>query len=180
MPRLQKAASHDVNLQPSAPFSVQEAAAGGPQIEVPPVGADIKSIVQDEKFMNEMVEIRCLETSDENAPKAVEITVQTGGITGPMRRDEDGNLRPGVPGPGGRKHTYVFQRGKKYTVPRFVYEALAHSKVTTLRQVPHPTNPVEMMEQNHHNFFYQFEMLRDSNSSPKAQAWREKVLSDPA
>lgn len=180
MPRMSKAASHDVNLPAGAPFDIGTAVAGGPDIVVAPPNADIKSIVQDEKFMNELVEIRCLETSDPNAPKAVEITVQTGGITGPMRKDENGNMIPGVPGPGGKKHTYVFQRGLKYTVPRFVYEALAHAKMTTLKQTPHPTQPMEMLQTQTNNFFYQFEMLRDSNTSPKAQAWREKVLSDPA
>ncbi len=180
MPRMQKAASHDVNLPPSAPFDINSAAAGGPDIVAVPPNADLKSLAQDAKFMHEPVEIRILETSDSSAPKAVEITVHTGGITGPMKRDEHGNLQPGVAGPGGKKHTYVFQRGVKYTVPRFIFEALAHAKMTTLKQVPHPTNPMEMLQTNHHNFFYQFEMLRDSNTSPKAVAWREKVLSDPA
>ena len=180
MPKMTKAASHDVTLKPSAPFDLNSAAAGGPEIVVAPPNADFKSITQDAKFMHELVEIRCLETSDPNAPKAVELTVQTGGITGPMKKDEYGNLQPGVAGPGGKRHRYVFERGVKYTVPRFVFEALAHSKVTTLKQIPHPTNPMEMLQTQHNNFFYQFEMLRDSNPSPKAQAWKEKVLSDPA
>lgn len=180
MPKMVKAASHDVELKAGMPFDINSAAQGGPDLVVPPPNADLKSILRDEKFMTELVEIQCLETSDQNAPKAVEITVQTGGVTGPMRKDADGNWRPGVPGPGGKKHTYVFQRGKKYTVPRFVYEALAHAKITTLKQIPHPTNPMEMLQTNHNTFFYQFEMLRDPNPSPKAQAWREKVLSDPA
>ena len=180
MPRLSKAASHDVDLKPSMPFDIGTLQGGGPQIEVAPPNVDLKAVIEDEKFMNELMEIRCLETSDHNAPKAVEITVQTGGITGPMTRDEHGNLRPGMPGPGGKKVTYVFERGKKYTVPRFAFEALAHSKVTTLKQIPHPTNPNEMLQTNHNSFFYQFEVLRDSNNSPKAEAWREKVLLDPA
>ncbi|MDA8260584.1 MAG: hypothetical protein M0Z99_33955 [Betaproteobacteria bacterium] len=177
---MQKAASHDIDLKPTPAFDVDAARSGGPDIVVPPMGADLKGIVEDTKFMNEPVEIRCLETSDPNAPKAVELTVQTGGITGPMTKDENGNWKPGVAGPGGKRHRYVFQRGKKYTVPRFVFEALAHAKMTTLKQIPHPSDPMQMLQTNTHNFFYQFEMLRDSNSSPKAQAWREKVLQDPA
>mgnify|MGYP001569343071 CR=1 FL=1 len=178
MPRIK--ASHDVNLPSSVPFSVQAAVQGGPDIVVAPPEAMLKSVIEDEKFMNEPMEIRCLETSDPNAPKAVEIAVQTGGITGPMTKDAHGNLIPGVPSRGGKLMQFVFERGKKYTVPRFVYEALAHSKVTTLKQSPHPHNPMEILQTQHHTFFYQFECLRDSNTSAKATAWREKVLADPA
>lgn len=174
MPRLK--ASHDVDLPSSAPFSVGAAVQGGPDILVAPAEAMLKGVFEDEKFMNEPMEIRCLETSDPNAPKAVEIAVQTGGITGPMGP----NGEPGVPSRGGKLLQYVFERGKKYTVPRFVYEALAHSKVTTLKQSPHPHNPMEILQTLHHTFFYQFECLRDSNTSAKATAWREKVLADPA
>jgi hypothetical protein len=177
---MSKAASHDVNLPAGAPFDINAAMNGGPDLVVAPPSADMKAIAANAKFMHEMVEIRCLETSDPNAPKAVEISVTTGGITGPMRKDADGNWLPGVPGRGGKRHTYVFERGRKYTVPRFVFEVLAHAKMTTLKQIPHPTNPMEMLQTNHNNFFYQFEMLRDSNQTPAAQAWREKVLADPA
>lgn len=136
--------------------------------------------MEDEKFMNEPIEIRCLESNNPNDPKAVQISIHCGGITGPMKKDKDGNWKPGVPSPGGKTATYVFERGRKYVVPRFVYEALAHSKQTTTRQMPHPTQPMEMLQTQHHTHSYNFECLRDSNPSPKAQAWRERVLSDPA
>lgn len=174
MPRIK--ASHDVDLPSSVPFNVGAAIQGGPDIVVVPADTILKSVIEDEKFMHETMEIRCLETSDPNAPKAVEIAVQTGGITGPMGP----NGEPGVPSRGGQLHQYVFERGRKYTVPRFIFEALAHAKLTTLRQTPHPTQPMEILQTQHHTFFYQFECLRDSNQSAKATAWRERVLADPA
>lgn len=179
MPRAPQA-SHDVDLKETPPFDLASLSGGGPDIIAIDPGTDIRKLCEDEKFLHELIEIRCLATSDVNAPKAVEITVHTGGITGPMTKDKDGNLQPGVAGRGGKKVTYVFQRDKKYTVPRFIFEALAHAKQTTLSQVPHPTNPNEILQTQRNTFFYQFELLRDSNTSPKAVAWREKVLNDPA
>ena len=181
MPKVAKAtSSYKTDLPPSDPFTLEEVVQGGPDLVVVPADASIKDILQDEKFMNERLEIRCLETNDPSAQPTVQITVMTGGITGPMKRDKEGHLKPGVPGPGGQKKTYIFERGRKYIVPRFVYEALAHSKQTETRQRPHPTMPMEMLQTQHHTFSYQFECLRDSNPSPKAIAWREKMLSDPA
>jgi len=178
--RMKNQASHDVDLPSSVPFDINSTVQGGPDILVAPADAMVKSVLEDEKFMNEPMEIRCLETSDPNAPKAVEIAVQTGGITGPMTKDNYGNMIPGVPSRGGKLVQYIFERGKKYTIPRFVFEALAHSKVTTLKQTPHPRDPMTILQTQHHTFFYQFECLRDSNQSTKATAWREKVLADPA
>lgn len=180
MAKVSIAGSDDLAPPPSTPFSAQLLTQGGPEIVVPPVGADIRKVVSDEAFLNEMIEIRCKSTGDRNAPKAVEITINTGGVTGPMGKptEQFPDGVPGRPGAGGQRKTYVFALDKTYRVPRFVYEALAHSKMTTLSQMPHPADPMQMMHVNRSTFSYSFECVRDDN--PKGQPWREKVLADAA
>lgn len=173
-------ASDDVNLQASVPFDLNSLVGGGPDILVAPPNMDIRRLCEDEKFMNETIEIRCKASGDPNAPKAVEISVYTGGITGPMGAPtpEFPDGVPGKAGRGGKLVTYVFSMDKKYTVPRFIFEALAHAKMTTLKQTPHPTIPIQMVQQNINSFSYNFDCVNDPN--PKGQAWREKVLQDAA
>ena len=180
MPRVSSQAAHDVSIPPSKKFSVQELAGGGPDIVVVPADAEIRKLCANEKFMNEIIKIRLHATGDINAPKAVELSIQTGGITGAMgpATPEFPNGTPGKAGRGGKTVNYVFEYERVYPVPRFVYEALAHAKTTSLRQTPHPTRPMEMVQQNVHSFFYNFECVADPN--PKGQPWREFVLAQPA
>ena len=130
--------------------------------------------------MNELLTIVCRANGDPHAPKAVEIHVDTGGITGPMGAPtaEYPDGVPGKAGRGGKGVNLVFAYDKHYIIPRFIYEVMAHSKTTTLRQMPHPTKPMELVQQNVNTFSYNFECIRDPN--PKGQEWREKVLADRA
>ena len=165
--------SYDVKIPAPSPFDMETLTAGGPDILVAPADADIRKIGEDEKFLNEPVVIKCTRIGDQ-APKVVELTVRTGGITGPMGPDG----KPGVPGRGGKRLALTMEYDKPYTVPRFVFEALAHSKQTTLQQRPDPRNPMEMVQFLSNQFSYHVECLRDDN--PKGRAWRETVLADPA
>ena len=124
--------------------------------------------------MHELIEIRFLESSDRNATKLVELEANIGGITGKMGPDGE----PGKPGRGGKSQKRGFIRGKVYRVERYWWEIAAHAKVTELVQMPHPTNPTELMQVNKHTFAYPFECVRDDN--PKGRAWRERVWADPA
>jgi hypothetical protein len=174
------AGSANISLPSQPAFDMATLTAGGPEIVVAPPESDIEKIVADEAFLNEQIEIRCEANGDKNAPKAVELTINTGGVTGPMGAPttEYPDGVPGRAGSGGKRVTYVFKYGQVYKVPRFVFEALAHSKSTTLRQIPHPSKPMEMTHVNEHTFSYNFACVRDPN--PNGQAWREKVLRDAA
>lgn len=172
MPR--ERTSYDAEVKPSVPFDIGSLQQGGPDIVVAPSEADIRKLCEDEAFMNEIIEIRFLESSDPNATKLVELEANTGGITGPMGP----NGEPGLPGRGGRSEKKGFIRGKVYQVKRYWWEIAAHSKVTILAQVPNPYNPIELMQVNRHMFSYPFECIRDDN--PKGRAWRERVWNDPA
>jgi hypothetical protein len=158
-------------------------AAGGPDIvEVPP-SADLEKLLAGEEgelFMNEKIDIICRSNADPHAPKAVEIHIDTGGITGPMTAPcpEFPYGKPGVAGRGGRKFHDVIPYDRPVSVPRFVFEVMAHSKTTRLVQTPHPTIPMELMQQQIHTYSYNFECVRDPN--PKGQKWREKVMADRA
>jgi hypothetical protein len=137
-------------------------AQGGPEIEVVQGDKDFRKLAEDAAFMEEMIDIRFLSSGDQNAPKLIE------GLAGTSSPD----------GKTGGKTTYMgFQRGTVYTVPRFMFEIFAHAKISTLRQVPDPRNPVEMLQVLEHAFAYPMECVRDPN--PKGAAWREKVLADP-
>jgi len=180
MARIKSAASDEVTLPPSSTFDLNSLVQGGPDIVAVQTDVDIRKLCEDEAFMNEMIDIVCKASGDPNAPKAVEISIQSGGITGKMGKPtaEYPSGVPGVAGRGGKLTRFVFALDKKYTVPRFVFEALAHAKMTSLRQAPHPTIPMMMTQRSVHSYSYAFECTRDPN--PKGQAWREKVLADPA
>lgn len=172
--------SDDVGQTQSPTFDIASLTQGGPDIIEAPADLDMRKLFENEAFLNEKIEIRCKANGDMNAPKAVEISVQTGGITGPMGpvTPDHPEGTPGKAGRGGKLVKYVFQYDRTYPVPRFVFEALAHAKTTALRQVPSQNDPLKMMQQNINTFYYNFECVRDTN--PQGQAWREKVLRDAA
>lgn len=182
MPRVakQERTTYDVPPQQSPAFDLNTLKSGGPDILVADRDTDLKQLVQDEAFMHEKIEMRFLDSGDPNATKAVEIDVSTGGITGPMGppTPEHPEGTPGVAGRGGKRTKMVFARGKVYTVPRYVFEACAHAKITTLVQNEDPRNPREMVQTLRHSFNYPFECVYDPN--PKGAAWREMVLRDAA
>ena len=154
--------SYDVQQKPSTPFNMDALVQGGPEIEVVKGDKDFRKVAEDAAFMEEMIDIRFLGTGDVNAPKMVEVGV---GTSSPDGKSGGKNTRKG------------FVRGKVYTVPRFMFEVLAHAKVTTLKQIQDPHNPMELLNVTEHSFFYPFECVHDAN--PKGEAWREKVLADP-
>ena len=172
--------SGDVQPSASSKFDINSLTQGGPDLVELPAGAEIKKLLDDEAFMHEIIQIRCGSTQDPHAPKAVEIGIDLGGVTGPMGPPTADYPygTPGLASRGGKRVTYVFAYDQVYSVPRYVYEALAHAKMTRLVQTPHPTKPMEMMQQMKHSFTYNFECVHDPN--PKGQAWREKVMSDIA
>lgn len=163
MPRASTKTSFDVDPQVRQPFNMDDLMQGGPEIEAIPAEADIKSIMETEQFMNEMLVIRFLDSGDPNAPKLIEIGVNTAGHDGRQ---------------GGKSTRMGFERGVKYSIPRYMFEAIAHSKRTTLEQVRDPRDPMSIMHVERHAFSYPFECLSDPN--PKGQSWRDKVMSDPA
>ena len=154
--------SYDVNPKPSVPFDMDTLVQGGPEIEVVDGDKDFRALAEDAAFMEEMIDIRFLSSGDVNAPKLVEVGV---GTSAPDGKTGGKNTRKG------------FQRNKVYSIPRFMFEVLAHAKITTLRQIENPRNPMEMLQVLEHSFSYPFECVRDPN--PKGEAWREKVLNDP-
>jgi hypothetical protein len=168
------------NPQQLRAFDSSVLVSGGPDILVPPPGSDIKKLVEDEAFMNEMLRVRIGSTGDPNAPKAVEISVATGGITGPMgpptAEYPDGT--PGRAGRGGSEYKKVLGLDQEYHMPRFVFEVLAHAKTLTLKQ---NTNNGDLSRTTHMNvcgFSYNFSCTHDPN--PNGQGWRERVLNDAA
>lgn len=154
--------SYDVQNKPSVPFDMESLADGGPDIEVVHADADFRKVAEDTAFMAEIIEIRLLGTGDPNAPKMVEVGVGTASADGKT---------------GGKNIRMGFERGRIYRVPRTVFEVLAHAKVSTLKQIPDPRNPNELLNVTEHSFFYPFECVNDPN--PKGLAWREKVMNDP-
>ena len=179
VPRIKDAS--ELPIPPSAIFDMNTLVDGGPDIVVAPADADFKKLCEDEKFLNEPIVIRCKATGNNNDPKAVELMVQTGGVTGKMGAptDEYPDGVPGRAGRGGKLHKYVFAYDRKYTVPRFIFEALANARVTTLRQTPHPTKPMEMLQQNVHTYSYNFECVSDP-AGKKGEMWREQVMARAA
>lgn len=158
-----KRSTYDAKEHITQPFDLEALAQGGPDIEILPADRDLRKLMEDAKFMNEPVQIRFHETGDINAPKAVEIHVTTRGADG----------KTGV------KHfKKVFPRGVNVVVPRYVVEAMAHSKETSLTRVENPRDPMDVRHVNRNSFYYPFEVIRDDN--PKGRAWLDKVLADPA
>lgn len=167
--------SHDAQPPALPPFGLDVLAHGGPDIVIPEADADIKALCEDEAFMKEPIQIRFLDDSNPNSTKAVELELNTSGITGKPTKDSDGNFKPGVAGRGGTSQKRVFQRGKVYTVERRWWEVACHAKVTTMTQVDTPNGPVQVTR---NTFSYPFECIRDDN--PKGRAWREMRWNDPA
>ena len=154
--------THDVRLKPSVPFDMSTLSQGGPDIEIADGDKDLRKLVEDAQFMEEMIDIRFLSSGNPNDPKLIETAVGTS--------SPDGKT--------GRKTTRLgFQRNKVYTVPRFVFEVLAHAKISNLRQIPDPRGGMEPLSVLEHSFFYPFECVRDPN--PKGEAWRQARLDDP-
>lgn len=157
-----KQTTYDVDHKPSAPFDMDTLQDGGPEIEVVSDDKDIRKLTEDAAFMNEPIDIRFLGSGNPNDPKMVEVGIGTIGADGKT---------------GGKMYRQGYVRNKVYTVPRFVFEVLAHAKVSTLKQIPDPRNPVESLNVLEHSFFYPMECVHDAN--PKGEAWRERVLNDP-
>jgi len=135
---------------------------GGPEIEVVDGDKDLQKLAEDAAFMEEMIDIRFLASGNVNDPKLVEVMAGTS--------SPDGKT--------GKKTTRMgFQRNKVYSVPRFVFEILAHAKISTLRQVANPNGSMEPLQVLEHSFFYPFECVNDPNQ--KGEAWREARLNDP-
>ena len=170
--------SYDAQPQARPPFNMDSLVQGGPDIEVVPPGQDITKLIADVKFMNEIVYVRFLDGGDPNAPRMIELTVNTAGTTGPMTTDGDGNEKPGVAKSGGKSVRRGYERNRIYPMERFILEAIAHSKVTVMTQQPHPNNPNEIIQVERTSFSYPHEVVRDDN--PAGAAWLEKVRRDPA
>lgn len=172
--------SYDAQPKVRPPFNMDALVQGGPDIEVVSADQDLKKLMSDTKFMNEIVYVRFLDGGDPNAPRMIEVSVNTAGQTGPWRKPTEDfpDGRPGVAQGGGKAVQRGYERNKVYPMERYILEAVAHSKFTTLSQVPHPTNPNEIMQVERTSFSYPHEVVRDDN--PKGAAWLEKVRSDPA
>ena len=163
MARVRERTTHDVKLPASQPFDLGTLQEGGPELEVVPGDKDFRKVAEDAEFMEEILDVRFLSSNNPNDPKLIE---SMAGTSSP-----DGKT--------GHKTTRLgFQRNKVYKVPRFIFEIFAHAKVSTLKQIQDPRNPMEMLNVTEHAFFYPFECVFDP-SGKKGEAWREKVLNDP-
>lgn len=168
--------TYDTSLPAKTVDVNQLTATGGPDIVVAPAESDIQKLAEDEKFMHEMVDIIFFTDNSPGASRHVEMSINTGGITGKMRLNEEtGEMMPGT-ARGGKSYTRVFEREKVYTVPRFVVETMAHAKIATLKQIP-VEGRIEPMSVNTYTFAYPFNVVRDPN--PAGKAWFEKVKRDP-
>lgn len=163
MAKMKTEFSGDTDPQAREPFDMSSLMTGGPEIEAIPPEVDLKKIAEEEAFMNDILEIRFVNTGDENAPRVIEVGVNTASRDGTQ---------------GGKSVKMGFIPGVKYKVPRYVFEVIAHAKRTTLEQTRDPQDPMKIMHVERHAFFYPFECLADPN--PKGQAWRERVMNSPA
>lgn len=159
--------SYDIAVQEKPDFDQSVLTEGGSDIQV--VADDkalreLNKLGEDWDFMNEMVTIRFLPSRDPNDARMCELGVT---VTG---KGKDG--RPIV-----KSFKKGFERGKPYTVPRFVAEAAAHSKFETLEQYSDPRDPYRVLQRATPAFSYPFEILRDS---PRGRAYLEQRMSDPA
>ena len=161
--KAQPRSTYDHDDKATEPFDLATLTEGGPEIEVIGADQDIQRVIEDAAFMNENIEIRFHEANDANAPLAVEVDVRT--------RSADGKKA-------GKQYKRVLMRGVKHVVPRFVAEALAHSKNTKLVRVDDPRDPMNVKHIQKSAFYYPFEVVRDPN--PKGRAWLDKVLADPS
>lgn len=172
--------THDAYIKPKPAFDMDTLVHGGPDIEVVEADADFRKIAEDAAFMNELVQIRFLPSQDPNAPKLVELGVNTAGATGKMRAPTEDYPagKPGVAATGGKSVKKGFERGRVYAIPRYLVEAAAHAKIQVLEQSSHPRNPYEIVQTLRDSFLYPFEVINDPN--PKGRAWLDRVMSDPA
>ncbi len=154
--------SYDAQVQEKPAFDLDQLAEGGPQIEVVRDG-DFQKLAEDTKFMNEPVQVRFLPSNDPNATKLVEL--------GANISSRDGKS-------GGQSVKRGFERGKVYTIPRYLVEVAAHAKTQVLEQSTDPRDPYRIMQSLRDSFTYPFEIVSDP--SPKGRAWLDHVLADPA
>lgn len=121
------------------------------QIET--VTKDIKQLVLDEAFMNEMVTVMVHSSTDEN--QSPHVILNCNGTNQPLMR--------GVPS----------------TIRRKYVEILAHMKETKYSQVTrNPAAPDQIDMVARHGLAYPFEMMEDAN--PRGRAWLNSVLAEPA
>jgi hypothetical protein len=109
--------TNEAPQQDRAGFNMDELVRGGSDIEVVTADKDLVRVMKEAAFFEEILKIRFHETTDENAPRLVELGV---GIS-PMKG-----------GKGGKDVRRGFERGKIYDVPRFMVEIGAHAKVSAL------------------------------------------------
>ena len=156
--------TYDVEPKARAPFDLSSLASGGPDIELVSGGHENHPrLWEDPAFLNETLEIMFIETGDPNAPKLVELLVATIGNDGKS---------------GGKKVRLAFQRNIKYAIPRYIFEVIAHAKVTTLQKVDDPRDPMNVKYVERHSFYYPCQVLYDPNKD--GAAWREHVLNASA
>jgi hypothetical protein len=121
------------------------------QIET--ITKDIKQLVLDEAFMNEMVTVMVHSSTDEN--QSPHVILNCNGTNQPLMR--------GVPS----------------TIRRKYVEILAHMKETKYSQVTrNPAAPDQIDMVARHGLAYPFEMMEDAN--PRGRAWLNSVLAEPA
>ena len=153
----------NVSVKARPPMDLSSVMAGGLDIEQVSEGSKQNELWTDPAFLNETLEIMFIENGDPNAPKLVELLVNTVGADGKT---------------GGKSTRLAFARGVKYAIPRYVFEVIAHAKVTTLQPTQDPKDPMNITYVERHSFYYPCQVLHDPN--PKGAAWREHVLSQPA
>jgi hypothetical protein len=121
------------------------------QIET--ITKDIKQLVLDEAFMNEMVTVMVHSSTDEN--QSPHVILNCNGTNQPLMR--------GVPS----------------TIRRKYVEILAHMKETKYSQVTrNPAAPDQIDMVARHGLAYPFELMDDAN--PRGRAWLNSVLAEPA
>ena len=117
------------------------------------VTKDIKQLVLDEAFMNEMVTVMVHSSTDEN--QSPHVILNCNGTNQPLMR--------GVPS----------------TIRRKYVEILAHMKETKYSQVTrNPAAPDQIDMVARHGLAYPFELMEDAN--PRGRAWLNSVLAEPA
>ena len=155
--------TNDVHVKARPPMDLSAIMNGGGDIELVSEGDTTNDLYTDPAFLNETLEIMFIENGDPNAPKLVELLVNTVG--------NDGKT-------GGKSARLAFARNVKYAIPRYVFEVIAHAKVTTLQPTQDPRDPMNITYVEKHAFYYPCQVLHDPN--PKGAAWRELVLNQPA
>jgi hypothetical protein len=114
---------------------------------------DFQKMVQQEAFMNEMVTVEVADTTDENQPPSLVLSVN--GVTQP-----------------------VF-RGRPTQMRRMFVEILARCKETKYTQhVVNPNEPDRIEMRSRTALAYPFTVVEDKN--PAGRAWLNAVLSEAA